>query len=150
MLRHMLYENQEMLVNLSDEIQFLENYVNLMKIRLASNVEVTVDIDIPEQPVRVAPLIAVSLIENAFKHGISPTEPSFVHIAISATSEQVVCDIENSNHPKTEKDRSGHGIGLQQVQHRLDLSYPDHYMWNHGVSDDGKSYRSVIRLDINP
>jgi LytS/YehU family sensor histidine kinase len=148
MLRHMLYDNQEQYVRLSDEIQFLENYISLMKIRLSSNVDVKVEVDIPKKPILVAPLIAVSLIENAFKHGVSPTEPSFIHIAIRATTEQVVCDIENSNHPKTEKDHSGHGIGLQQVQHRLDLSYPGHYTWNHGISNDGKSYRSVICIDL--
>lgn len=150
LLRHVLYDNQESLVELSDEIQFLENYISLMKIRLSSDVDIMVDVDIPEQPVRVAPLIAVSLIENAFKHGVSPTEPSFIHIAIKATPEQVVFDIGNSNYPKTEKDRSGHGIGLQQILHRLDLSYPGRYEWNRGVSADGKSYRSVIRLDLTP
>jgi sensor histidine kinase YesM len=94
------------------------------------------------------PLIGVSLIENAFKHGISPTEPSFIHIRIAGEASRVIYDIENSNHPKTENDHSGHGIGLQQVQHRLDLSYPNRYEWTHGVSDDGKVYKSTIKLNI--
>ena len=148
MLRHMLYDNQEQLVNLSDEVLFLENYINLMKIRLASNVEVTVDVDIPKEPVKVAPLIAVSLVENAFKHGVSPTEPSFVHIRIEADTTHVIADIRNSNYPKTQTDRSGHGIGLQQVQRRLDLSYPGRYTWEKGVSDDGKIYSSIINIKL--
>jgi LytS/YehU family sensor histidine kinase len=51
--------------------------------------------------------------------------------------------IENSNHPKTEQDRSGHGIGLQQVQKRLDLSYPNRYQWEKGVSE-GTYYSHIV------
>ena len=144
----MLYDNQEVEVPIQGEIQFLENYVNLMKIRLPANVEVKFDCQVSRPDLRVAPLLAISLVENAFKHGISPTEPSFVHVSISTDDHQLVCMIENSNHPKTEKDRSGHGIGLQQVQQRLDLSYAGHYEWEKGPSEDGKSYISRITLYI--
>lgn len=93
-------------------------------------------------------MIFISLVENAFKHGISPTEPSFIHIRLEGDKHTITCDIENSNHPKTASDRSGHGIGLQQVQRRLDLSYPGHYQWQRGVSDDGKTYHSKITIEI--
>lgn len=148
LLRHLLYENEEQLVDLDKEMQFIESYINLMRIRLPQNVDVSFTYEPPSKSIRVVPLLTVSLVENAFKHGISPTEPSFVHIRIAVDGFQAVCDIENSNHPKTEKDRSGHGIGLQQVQHRLDLCYPGRYEWNYGPSADGKTYRSVVRLDM--
>ena len=147
LLRHMLYDNQEQLVSLNDEVQFLQNYVNLMKIRLSSNVDVRFDYEPGNHPPKVSPLIAVSLIENAFKHGVSPTEPSFIHIRIAVEDTHVTVDIQNSNHPKSDNDRSGHGIGLQQVQNRLDLSYAGHYKWHHGVSDDGKVYSSIITIE---
>mgnify|MGYP002626846711 FL=1 len=157
MLRHMLYDNQQEDVPLADEVQFLENYVNLMKIRLPQNVDVRLDKQIRKPDVRVAPLIFISLIENAFKHGISPTEPSFIRICLRTDVEcvgdhdvrdLVVCTIENSNHPKTQQDRSGHGIGLEQVQRRLDLLYPNRYEWTRGVGDDGRTYSSRITLRI--
>jgi two-component sensor histidine kinase len=148
LLRHMLYDNQETEVVLRDEIQFLENYVNLMKIRLPANVEVTFEKQISRPKLRVAPLLAISLVENAFKHGISPTEPSFIHLFASTDNHQLVCQIENSNYPKTEKDRSGHGIGLLQVQRRLDLAYAGRYEWVKGPSADGKSYLSRITIHI--
>ena len=150
LLRHLLYDNQEQLVDLEKEVQFLESYINLMRIRLPQNVEVTFAYDPPSKPLMVAPLLAVSLVENAFKHGISPTEPSFVHIKIAAGDMMVTCDIENSNHPKSENDRSGHGIGLQQVQRRLDLSYPGRYEWTHGPSPDGKTYHSHLKVYFVP
>ena len=148
LLRHILYDNQEAEVPLKDEIKFLENYINLMKIRLSGNVDVRFDSNVSRPDLRVAPLLVVSLVENAFKHGISPTEPSFVHVSLSTDNNQLVCRIENSNHPKTEGDRSGHGVGLEQVQQRLDLSYDGQYEWEKGPSADGKTYLSKITLHI--
>ena len=148
MLRHMLYDNQESSVALSDELQFLENYISLMKIRLSANVEVTFAHNVEMPGVRIAPLIFISLVENAFKHGISPTEQSFVHIEINATDHDINCRIENSNHPKSNQDRSGHGIGLNQVQRRLDLAYPNHYKWVKGTNEDGTIYTSAIHIDL--
>ena len=148
MLRHMLYDNQESSVALNDELQFLENYISLMKIRLSANVDVTFTHNVEVPGVRIAPLIFISLIENAFKHGISPTEQSFVHIEINATDHDINCRIENSNHPKSNQDRSGHGIGLNQVQRRLDLAYPNHYKWVKGTNEDGTIYTSAIHIDL--
>jgi sensor histidine kinase YesM len=148
MLRHMLYDNQENEVLLCDEVQFIENYINLMKIRLSGNVDVTFVPQIGNPSIKIAPLIFISLVENAFKHGISPTKHSFVHINIVAILNEVTFSIENSNHPKTNQDRSGHGIGLSQVQRRLDLAYPGRYTWNKGVSDDGSIYTSTIHIQL--
>lgn len=148
LFRHVLYDNQQEDVALKDEIQFLENYVNLMKIRLPKNVEVLFDTKVENPDARVAPLLFISLVENAFKHGVSPTEPSFVHIHLTTENNILECLIENSNFPKTEQDRSGHGLGLQQVQHRLDLSYYEQYEWENGVSADGKNYRSRVIVHL--
>ena len=134
LLRHMLYDNQQGEVPLSDELAFLENYISLMKIRLSEAVDISFDVTGVKTNPTVAPLIFISLVENAFKHGISPTEPSFVHINFVADGSRVVCSIENSNYPKTPDDRSGHGIGLQQVQRRLDLAYPGRYAWQKGAA----------------
>lgn len=146
MLRHILYDYQQPKVALSDEVEFLQNYVNLMRIRLSDSVDVKFQTFIANPQLEVAPMVFISLVENAFKHGVSPSEPSFIHIQIESADNQVVCDIQNSNHPKTANDHSGHGIGLQQVQRRLELTYPDHYQWEHGPTDDG-IYRSRIVID---
>ena len=146
MLRHALYNTQQAVVPLKEEVGFIGNYVKLMRIRLPESVDVSYTSDVKSNDLTVAPMIFISLVENAFKHGVSPVEPSFIHIRINATEEQIVCDITNSNHPKAASDHSGHGIGLQQVQRRLELAYPGHYSWERGVSDDGKTYRSCITI----
>ena len=148
MLRHMLYDNQEQLVSLTDEVQFIANYFNLMKIRLPKSVDVKLEKDLENPHTKVAPLLFISLVENAFKHGVSSTEPSFIHMTMTQKGNSLCVIIENSNFPKSEKDRSGHGIGLQQVQRRLDLAYYEHYEWTKGVNDDGTVYSSIIKITL--
>ena len=146
LMRHVLYDYEQPTVPMKDEMDFLQNYINLMKIRLPQSVEVRTRFKVltPQQP--IAPMVFISLVENAFKHGVSPTEPSFISIDIETTKQQVVCDIQNSNHPKSANDHSGHGIGLQQVQRRLELAYPGRYTWEKGPSPDGKVYTSRISI----
>ena len=148
MLRHMLYDNQEQLVSLTDEVQFIENYFNLMKIRLPKSVDVKLEKDLENPHTKVAPLLFISLVENAFKHGVSSTEPSFIHMTMTQKGNSLCFIIENSNFPKSEKDLSGHGIGLQKVQRRLDLAYYEHYEWTKGVNDDGTVYSSTIKITL--
>ena len=150
MLRHMLYDNQFDQVPLQNEIQFIESYVSLMKIRLPRQVDVQFSNQVKNADQKITPLLFVPLVENAFKHGVSQSEPSFVHIKIEQTDSpsMLICSISNSNNPKSTQDRSGHGIGLEQTQKRLDLSYPNRYEWVKGVSDDGKIYTSTIKISL--
>lgn len=149
LLRHMLYEYQEPTVPLKEEVDFIRNYVNLMKLRMPAGVDVSFEVNCNSCDLRISPMLIISLVENAFKHGISPTEPSFVRIQvfIDKANRVVTFDIRNSNFPKTEEDRSGHGIGLQQVERRLQLIYPGKHTWEKGLTDDGKTYYSRITID---
>lgn len=148
LMRHVLYDYEQPAVPMKDELDFLQNYINLMKIRLPQSVEVRTRFKVLTPQLPVAPMVFISLVENAFKHGVSPTEPSFISIDIETTEQQVVCDIQNSNHPKSASDHSGHGIGLQQVQRRLELAYPGRYTWEQGPSPDGKVYTSRISITL--
>ena len=150
LLRHVLYDNQQAYVPIGQEMDFIRNYIELMRIRLSPDVRVETRFDIaPGSPAQIAPLIFISLIENAFKHGISPTEPSYISIRFSETPGQVHCDIVNSYHPKTQADKSGSGIGLEQVKKRLELLYPRHHDWQHGIDEEKKEYYSRLTIDYN-
>ena len=149
LLRHVLYDNQQTYVSLGKEMDFIRNYIELMRIRLSSNVKVETYINIdPDNRTEIAPLIFISLIENAFKHGISPTEPSFIRIVFSETNGEVKCEITNSYHPKAETDKSGSGIGLEQVSKRLALIYPGRYKWDRKIREDKKEYSSKLVISI--
>lgn len=148
LLRYALYDNQQTWVPLEKELDFIRNYVSLMRIRLSHTVEVSLRLEVATaHSIEIAPLLFISLIENAFKHGISPTAESFIRIAIIGLDDGTVsCEIVNSNHPKLSGDHSGSGVGLQQVARRLELLYPGRYEWSHGVRDDGRTYVSSIIL----
>lgn len=147
LMRQMLYGNEQTDINLQDEIQFIDNYINLMRLRLPQTVEIDVRYDIPEPcRIRIAPLIFISLVENAFKHGVSLSEPCFISIHLSADDHQICFESSNSNFPKSKKDSSGHGIGLDQVQRRLDILYSENYKWEKGILKDNNTYISKITI----
>ena len=148
MLCHILHDNQQPFVNLLDEADFLHNYVDLMKMRLADNVTVTEDVDIPSPcTVSIAPMLLISLVENAFKHGVSPTHPSEIHLHLSADTDTIIFKISNTYFPKPSTDNSGHGIGLSQVQQRLDLAYPGKYEWKKGLNSNNLYNSTIIIHD---
>lgn len=147
LLQYVLYENNQQYVSLKEEANFIQNYIDLMRLRLSDNVKLTVNIKLQENSTTlIAPLIFISLIENAFKHGVSGEEYSFIDISLTETEDRKVEFLcKNSFFPKGDSDKSGSGIGLQQVQKRLDLLYPYRYMWHKEVEDN--VYSTVLIID---
>lgn len=151
LLRHLLYDNNETYIPLVSEVDFMKNYIELMRIRLSKNVQLSTNIDIaPASSTLIAPLIYISLIENAFKHGVSGNKDSFIDIKLLEKPNGVVEFVcKNSAFPKNESDKSGSGIGLNQVKRRLELLYPNRYTWNQNLNEtDGKSV-FISQLTIN-
>lgn len=146
MLRHILYESDEAFVPLTQEIKFIQSYINLMRLRIAPNVEISEKTEIPDPCyLVVAPMLFISLVENAFKHGISPVEKSFISISLHADSSKIELTVANSNHPK-KNDHSGHGVGLANMEQRLKLMYSGKYSWQHGVQEETNTYISKITI----
>ena len=136
LLRYVLYENDAEKVALSREMNFIVNYVELMRIRLTSDVEVKMKVEsVTESKLEIAPMLFITLVENAFKHGVSPNNRSFINIDIHITdNKRLVCRISNSLFPKSETDRSGSGIGLENLRRRLGLLYPERYTFTTTIS----------------
>lgn len=125
LLRYVLYDNSENLVPLDRELNFIQNYVELMRIRLSKDVDLKLEINIDSADKTMAPLLFITLIENAFKHGTSPDKSSFIHINIeSLNNSEIRCLIKNSYFPKDASDQSGSGIGLENLRRRLEILYP--------------------------
>lgn len=150
LLRHLLYDNNETYVPLVSEVEFMKNYIELMRIRLSKNVKLSTNIDIaPASSILIAPLIFISLIENAFKHGISGNKDSFIDIKLEEKPNGIIeFKCKNSAFPKSESDKSGSGIGLNQVRRRLELLYPNGYTWNQNLeeTDEGCVFSSHITI----
>ncbi len=148
LLRYVLYESSQAFVPLEKDLDFLRNYVELMRIRLPRHVELKTGIVASSPGSLIAPLLFISLIENAFKHGVSNNKPSFIHLDIHQEGAEVVCSILNSYFPKSQaQDKSGSGIGLVNLEKRLALLYPGRFMFRCGR--EGDNYRSYLSITIN-
>lgn len=147
LLQYILYDNASDMVPLNKEIAFIKNYIELMRIRLNSRVKLTVEFNVkPNSQTQIAPLVFISLIENAFKHGVGVGCDSFISIRFDDMEDkgEVELVIANSNNAKSDRDKSGSGIGLEQVRKRLELQYHDAYVWN--IEDDKEVYSSKLIL----
>ena len=134
MMRYVLYESGSETISLKKDIQFIENYIELMRIRYDSSIDICLDYPatIPNK-VAIPPLLLIVFVENAFKHGVSYNHASFIHIRIGYRDDAVTAVISNSRH---EKSRPGTtGIGLENVKKRLALIYQDNYTLSINDSD---------------
>ena len=138
LLRYVLYESNQPLVPIEKDLDFLRNYIELMRIRLPRHVDLQTDIEAATPGVMIAPLLFISLVENAFKHGVSNSQPSFIQITIRQAGDAVSCSIRNSYFPKSAGDKSGSGIGLSNLEKRLSLLYPECYHFTYGK--EGENY----------
>lgn len=146
LLRYVLYGGSRPEVPLSEEMAFIREYVGLMRLRLPPSVEVGVSLP-DTSGTMIAPLLFISLIENAFKHGTSNDAPSFVKISVTEEDGQVICKTENSYFPKSKvSDRSGSGIGIANLSRRLEMLYPGRYVFNYGR--EGEVYRTYLCIKI--
>jgi len=145
LMRYLLYESEHGETRMSHEIDFMNNYIDLMKLRLNSKVELQIDFpkDFPDFP--IPPLLFVPFIENAFKHGVSYREHSFIHIGMRIDREQIIFISENSIGKVSQAEDLQHsGIGLENVQKRLSLLFPG----KHDLKIENKETAFRVELSI--
>ncbi len=144
MMRYMIYDSNHPKVPLGKEIEYMENYISLEKLRLNEQVPIDFTVEGDPKSIKVVPLILISFLENAFKHGVSNNaKGSWIRIKIALTGQKLVYTIENSKIGKEQHEPSG--IGLQNVQRRLELSYAGNYTLD--IHDEQNRY--AVRLEIN-
>ena len=152
LLRYAMYETNKNTVPLQGEVEFMRNYVELMKLRCNEKTEVNSTFNVQRSTLEIAPLLFISLIENAFKHGVSSSRDSRIDIGLeidqqpNANGNLLIFTCENTNFPKTDSDRSGSGIGLENTRRRLDLIYKDRYTWEQTLEDNIYKVRITIKL----
>lgn len=125
MMRYTIYEGEKETVKLQDEINYLNNYIELHKIRYKKAVDITFNHEI-DSSIDVAPLLYIILLENAFKHGVETlAENAFIHIDLYEKDNFVHFDIENNFDPNEQAESNG--IGLKNLKRRLLLIYDKDY-----------------------
>ena len=146
LLRYAMYETNKKTVPISGEVEFMRNYIALMKLRCNEKTEVKTTFEV-QQDVEIAPLLFISLIENAFKHGVSSSRPSKIDIRLEMDGDSLAFTCDNTNYPKDDADRSGSGIGLENTRRRLDLMYAGRYQWEQSLDND--IYHVKVKLKVN-
>ncbi|RZJ72283.1 histidine kinase [Flavobacterium sp.] len=148
LMRYLLYDTNSEFVPLRKEVDFMKQYIALMDLRTSSKTVVKADFPHVVDEVRVAPLLFISLIENAFKHGVSATGNSELDFRLSVSDGKVIFESANGNFRKRENDRSGSGIGLQNLRKRLELLYPNKHSFAFG--NDAEVFRTKLVIDLKP
>jgi len=144
LLRYALYESNVRKVRVIDEVEFMKNYISLMALRCSRTTNIKTRFDEIGSDVMISPLLFISLIENAFKHGTSAHQESFVMVSLDMDGDDIVFSCENSLFEKKTADYSGSGIGLENMKRRLELLYPDAYSYDCFTEVD--KYIALVRI----
>jgi len=127
MMRFMLHENTLDKISLTREVEYLNNYIDLQKLRTSRSADIRIDTHIEEQlnNLQITPMLLIPFIENAFKHGISLQQASYIKITLQTKESTLYFDVSNSIYIKADNDpeKLKSGIGLENVKQRLSLLY---------------------------
>ena len=150
MMRYLLYDTQQAHTFLSQEIDFVKDYISLMQLRLTDVVKVNIDTPRNLQDVPLAPMIFLPFVENAFKHGVSATQQSHIDIVILQKDKMLDLTVTNSiiNDNSISLDTNS-GIGLVNTRRRLDLLYPGKYKLDINELNANNEYTVHLTLDLS-
>jgi two-component system LytT family sensor kinase len=145
LMRYLLYDSEHGNTKLSNEIDFMNNYIDLMKLRMSNKINLNVLFPAKYEDINIPPLIFIPFIENAFKHGISYREKSFINISMTTEKGSVKFRCANSLIKISDENEPGQsGIGLENVTKRLNLLFPG----KHELKIDKTDTEFDVRLQI--
>ncbi len=143
-MRYMLYESNDEKVSLKKELTYLQSYIDLQKLRFGNKMHINFKIEGHLNDQLIVPLLLISFVENAFKHGLATNEEAPIHIGASVYENKLLFVVNNKkNH--SNKDQTG-GIGMANVKRRLDLGYPDNYKLS--VEEDADNYNCELFINL--
>lgn len=145
-MRYLLYDSEQGNTKLSKEIEFIKSYVDLMKLRYSS--KVSINLSFPEfiPSIDIPPMLFTSIVENAFKHGISYQHESYIEIVLNVDEKYVYFRIKNSVHQNQHDQVEEGGLGLINLQKRLDLMYGK--MYDLSTSESDTSFEIIVKIPL--
>jgi two-component system LytT family sensor kinase len=147
-LHFMLHESNQRVVSLREEIDSINDYINLERVRYDNGLSVSVNIDPQCEDLRIAPLILFPFVENSFKHGASETiGSSWINIDFSTFKENFIFKVENSKPAPGTASQNGHGIGLTNTRRRLELLYPGEHSIQ--ILDTVDTYLVIVKIRMS-
>ena len=147
MMRYVLYDTKNDRTSLNKEIGFIEDYIALMRVRISDEVQIIVDKQTPMTDMEIVPMLLLPFIENAFKHGISAIEPSYIFIGISMTETEFKFEVRNSLFEDLGNQLDADpGIGIANTRRRLDLLYAGKYTLDIESDSFAKEYSITLTI----
>lgn len=144
LLRYMLYEGKESKIAIAQEINYLQGYIDLQKLRFGDDVDVWFTIENDGGYFELEPMILIPFVENAFKHGMGTIEKPRIDIRLSTSDHELVFEVENNIAPISDTKDKSSGIGLSNTKRRLELLYKKAHQLT--IKEEGGKY--IVHLKI--
>ena len=144
LMRHFMQNSDQKQISLAEEVDFLQQYISLMQLRLTD--KTTVQVDFPKQvpQLTIAPLLFISLVENAFKHGVSATSTTTLSFSLRVEGDTIIFRSENTKIP-TQESLYSSGIGIDNLKKRLTLLYPKRHQYT--IEEKEGKYIAQLTID---
>ncbi|OMP79720.1 hypothetical protein BW716_08355 [[Flexibacter] sp. ATCC 35208] len=144
LMRYVLRDANQHKVPLEREIKYITSYISLQQARLGNTAPIHSQVQVGTNDLQIAPLILISFIENAFKHGVNPDAPSDINIIIQLSAQQLVLHVTNRKVSKRQVD--GEGIGMENTIKRLQLLYPSRHQLN--ITENEEEFSVQLSMDL--
>ncbi|MEI7896756.1 MAG: histidine kinase [bacterium] len=147
LMRYLLYDSAQNTIELKKEIEFIHSFISLMQLRHSEEVEVTVKIPDQIPDVKIPPMLFISLLENAFKHGVNYPQKSYIYFELQFNDNHLNCIIRNSKHkvaPNSQGEYSG--IGLENIKNSLKLLYENDFQLN--IRDKESEFEVDLKIPL--
>lgn len=149
LLRYSVYEANKPFVPVSDELAYINNYIEFEKMRIGDRLALSTDFeDFGGSSARIAPMMLIVFVENAFKHSKNSTnEKIYIHISVKTWSNRILFSVVNSYNPlERKKEEGSSGVGLENVKKRLEMLYPmDHHLV---IEDTDNTYKVMLQIKV--
>jgi hypothetical protein len=147
LMRYLLYDSAQSMIELKKEIEFINSFISLMQLRHSDEVDITVVIPGQVPDTKIPPMLFISLLENAFKHGVSYPQKSYIYFELQVSSTFLTCIIKNSKHKTTTNNQGEYsGIGLDNIKESLKLLYEDKFLLN--IRDKENEFEVDLRIPL--
>ena len=147
LMRYLLYDTAHGQTSLKKEIEFIESYITLMQLRFSEKVKINLNVPKEIPDIQIPPMLFISFLENAFKHGVSYQTNSFVNFSLEVADDQLSCTIKNSKQKIRESfDKSYSGIGLTNIRKSLELLFGKDYVLN--IIENDKAFEVQLTIPV--
>ncbi|MGQ1889466.1 sensor histidine kinase [Thermophagus sp. OGC60D27] len=147
LMRHLLNESKSGTSTIGKEFEFLKSYVDLMRIRYSDKVHMDVSLDVNEKHKTIPSLLFVSLVENAFKHGVDSSVPCFVSISAQVMENTLIFEVKNSKLAPNQPSPGKTGVGLTNLKKQLMLLYQNNYSLD--ISDGQREFGVILKIPLS-